>query len=88
MNYQQIIEHGNRVLSLNNVKSSRLDSELILSKILNKNREQILINLKDELNQNQIDKYDFYLSRRRQKEPMAYILGYKYFVKLFLPVSK
>ena len=81
MNYQQIIEHGNRVLSLNNVKSSRLDSELILSKILNKNREQILINLKDELNQNQIDKYDFYLSRRRQKEPMAYILGFKHFWK-------
>ena len=29
--------------------SSRLDSELLLSKILNKNREEILINLDQEI---------------------------------------
>ena len=81
MNYQQIIEYGSKVLSFESIKTSRLDSELILSKILNKKRDQILINLKNRLNQNQIDKYEFYLSRRKKKEPMAYILGFKHFWK-------
>ncbi len=81
MNYQQIIEYGNKVLSLNNIKTSKLDSELILSKTLKQSRAQILINLNNKLNKNQINNYQSYLLRRKQREPMAYILGFKHFWK-------
>ena len=45
MNYQEILNQGSEILRANNIKSSNLDCELILSKILNKPREEILINL-------------------------------------------
>ena len=45
MNYQEILSIGNQILKDNNIKSSNLDCELILSKILNKTREEILTNL-------------------------------------------
>ena len=45
MNYQKILNIGNQILKDNNIKSSNLDCELILSKILNKTREEILTNL-------------------------------------------
>ena len=49
MNYLQAINYGNKLLKLNNLKSYNLDSELLLSKVLNYSREKILINLNDKI---------------------------------------
>jgi len=81
MNYQEILEIGSRNLKINNIKNFNLESELILSKVLNKSREQILINFRNFINKNHINKFNKYLIRRIKKEPMAYILGFKYFWK-------
>ena len=81
MNYQEILERGNRALKTNKIKNPNLDSELILSKVLNKTREQILINFNDFINQKQLQKFNNYLSRRKKNEPIAYILGLKHFWK-------
>tara|TARA_B100001250_G_scaffold395604_1_gene400697 strand:+ start:689 stop:1537 length:849 start_codon:yes stop_codon:yes gene_type:complete len=81
MNYQNTLNAGIQALKKNNIVNPNLDSELLLSKVLNKNREEILINLKNKINKQQLDEFNFYLSRRKKKEPIAYILGYKYFWK-------
>ena len=47
MNYQEILDIGSRNLKINNIKNFNLESELILSKVLNKSREQILINFRN-----------------------------------------
>jgi len=88
MNYQNILDYGNNILSLKNIKTSKLDCELILSDILNKTREEILINLNEKIDQKQIKKFEFYLSKRKKKEPIAYILGYKHFWKHKFKVDK
>ena len=81
MNYQEILERGKVALKTNKIKNPNLDSELILSKVLNKTREQILINFNDFINQKQLQKFNNYLSRRKKNEPIAYILGLKHFWK-------
>ena len=81
MNYQEILDRGSRALKTNKIKNPNLDSELILSKVLNKTREQILINFNDFINQKQLQKFNNYLSRRKKNEPIAYILGFKHFWK-------
>jgi len=88
MNYQQILYKANKFLKTNRVKNPKLDSELLLSKVLNKKREKILINLKDKLNPQQINKFNFYLFRRKNKEPISQILGFKYFWKYKFVVDK
>ena len=81
MNYNQILKNGKNYLKKNKIKNAHLDVELILSKVLNRNREQIILNLNKNLKNTEIMKFKHYLFRRYQNEPMAYILGYKYFWK-------
>ena len=45
MNYQQILNKASKQLQFKNLKSPKLDSELILAKTLNVCREEILLNL-------------------------------------------
>ena len=66
-------------LSKKKIESSRLDSELILSKILNKKREEVLINLSQEINERDHLMYNNLIYRRSLNEPVAYILEKKEF---------
>ena len=88
MNYQQILNKGNKILREHNIKNTNLDCELILSKILNKSREEILINLNDEINENKINQFIFHLNKRKKKNPIAHILGFKYFWKYKFYINK
>ncbi len=81
MNYNEILNNGRNYLKKNRIKNPQLDSELLLSKVLNKRREDILINSKKILKKQDIRKFYDYLFRRKQNEPIAYIIGYKYFWK-------
>ena len=81
MNYNQILKKGENYLKRSKIKNPNLDSELILSKVLNKKREEILLNTNNKLKNRDILKFENYLQRRFLKEPIAYILGYKYFWK-------
>ena len=81
MNYSQILKKGEDFLKKSKIKNPNLDTELILSKVINKKREEILLNTNNKLKIKDIIKFKNYLLRRHQKEPIAYILGYKYFWK-------
>ena len=88
MNYQDILNEGSKILKENNIKNPSLDCELILSKILKKTREEILINLNDCINDKARNQFIFYLNKRKQKNPMAYILGFKFFWKYKFYINK
>ena len=88
MNYIQILKKGENFLKKNKIKNPYLDTELILSKVVNKKREEILLNTYTKLKKTDIKKFKNYLFRRYQKEPMAYILGYKHFWKHKFLINK
>jgi release factor glutamine methyltransferase len=79
MNALEVINFGTKELKQKKIVSSRLDSEILLSKILNKNREEVLINLDQEICQKYLSKYKELIARRSQNEPVAYILKEKEF---------
>jgi release factor glutamine methyltransferase len=79
MNALDLINFGTKELKQKKITSSRLDSELLLSKILNKNREEILTNLEQEICQKYLSEYKRLIARRSQNEPVAYILEEKEF---------
>ena len=81
MNYSQILKKGENILKKNKIKNPYLDVELILSKVVSRKREEILLNTHNKLKHTDIIKFNHCLLRRQHKEPMAYILGYKYFWK-------
>ena len=75
----ELIKTGSNLLKERNIPSFILDSELLLSKTLNKSREEILINLEKVLDNRDIHVFKEFLKRRSKSEPIAYILGEKEF---------
>ncbi len=80
-NIQSILNMGCSFLKENRINSYQIDSELLLSKVLNKNREYLLLNHTDCLNNELLEKFKVLLNRRKKKEPLAYILNHKEFWK-------
>ena len=79
MKVSEIIKIGSNLLKEKKIQSHILDSELLLSKTLNKSREEILINLDQKIDKKNISTFKEYLQRRSKCEPMAYILEEKEF---------
>ena len=75
----ELIKIGTKLLKEKNIPSYILDTELILSKSLNKSREEILINLEQNINKKSLTDFTEYLIRRSKKEPIAYVLEEKEF---------
>ena len=88
MKVLEAIKAGSKLLKEKNISTYILDSELLLSKSLNKPREEILINLEQNLNKKVLEDFNKYLLRRSKKEPIAYLLGEKEFWSKKFFVSK
>ena len=84
----EIIKWGSNLLKEKKIPSYILDSEMLLSKTLNKPRENILINLDQKINKKKISTFKNYLMRRSKNEPMAYILEEKEFWSKKFNVNK
>jgi release factor glutamine methyltransferase len=79
MNISELLNLGSKVLKLNNITTHQLDSELVLSNLLKKKRETLLINLNEQVSKNIIFDFEKLMIRRATKEPLAYILKKKEF---------
>jgi release factor glutamine methyltransferase len=88
MNLQQILAKASCHLKLKNIKSFKLDSELLLAKTLNVSREEVLLNLDKIISQTDIKNYNYYLNLRNQYKPIAHIFKYKFFWKYKFFVNK
>ena len=73
------IKIGSKLLKEKNIPSYILDSELLLSKSLNKSREELLINFEQDINKKDFANFNKHLIRRSKKEPVAYLIGEKEF---------
>ena len=79
MNALKLINIGSGVLKEKKIISHILDSEILLSKVLKKSREEMLISLEQIIEKKDILKFRNYLNRRSKNEPVAYILEEKEF---------
>ena len=64
MIYGEILKKVKNFLKKNKIKNPYLDTELILSKVTDKNREEILLNTNKKLKNKDIIKFENYLFRR------------------------
>lgn len=68
--------------------SPQLDCQLILASILDCSREWVISHSEDRICDNQIIEFNNMMNRRKQGEPIAYLLGYKDFWDLRFKVDK
>ena len=79
MEVLKLITDGSKILEKRNIASHKLDSEILLSKVLKKDRNRLLLNLNQLAQEEDIRNFNALIRRRSKREPIAYILREKEF---------
>jgi len=79
MNVSNLLKVGSNILKKNNIHTNQLDAEILLSKLMNKKRERLIINSDENVSNEIIRDYNTLLERRSKKEPIAYIVNQREF---------
>ena len=79
MDIRETLNKGISILKRNKVLTPQLDSEILLSKSINKDKKHIILNLKKVLNFKKLKKFDDLIKRRAKGEPIAYLTNKKEF---------
>jgi release factor glutamine methyltransferase len=79
MNIKNTLTYGQKILKSFNINSSILDSELLLAKVIKKNRQHIVLNLKENIDKNSLKLFSKLIKRRKKGEPIAYLTNKKEF---------
>ena len=87
MNFENALFEANRILRENNIKSSKLDSEILLSKVIKKDRKFIILNLDKFLSNLHYKKFKNLISQRLAGKPIAHIIEKKDFWKYEFKIS-
>ena len=88
MNIFEAIKKGDAILRESGIKSYKIDSEILMSRVIKKNRADIILNSKNELSQKDYNLYENLIIQRSKQKPIAYLTGKKEFWKYEFSVTK
>ena len=81
MNIDTAIRNAFLDLKNKNIKSALLDSEILMSKVLNQDRSKIILNLERKLDNKDYKLFRKLIISRLKNKPIAYLIGKKFFWK-------
>ena len=81
MNIENILNEGIDILQKNKIANPQLDSEILLSNSIKRDKKHIILNPKEILNLEQLGKFKSLIERRKKGEPIAYLINKKEFWK-------
>ncbi|MDC1129296.1 peptide chain release factor N(5)-glutamine methyltransferase [Candidatus Pelagibacter sp.] len=88
MNIEKTLNQGINILKKNNIPNPYLDSEILLSESINEDKKFIILNSKKILNNKQLDIFNSFIDRRKNGEPIAYLVKKKEFWKNEFYINK
>jgi len=81
MNIENTLNEGINILQKNKISNPQLDSEVLLSSSIKRDKKHIILNPKEFLSSKQLDKFKSLIERRKKGEPIAYLINKKEFWK-------
>jgi len=81
MNIKSLLQESSKTLRENNISSYKLDSEILMSKILRKDRKFLILNQSFKLDEARLKIFKNLIEQRAKGKPVAYLVGSKYFWK-------
>ena len=88
MKIKTAIYNAYQKLKDNNIKSALLDSELLMSNVICKSREYIILNMNKEISKKDFDNYQNIINQRSVGKPVAHLINNKFFWKYEFFVNK
>ena len=81
MDIQTAISKGTKTLKDKLITTANLDSEILMAKVLNRDRKYILLNSLLKLSERDLKFYKFLIRKRLLRKPIAYLTNKKFFWK-------
>jgi|TARA_X000001036_G_C20669378_1_gene801894 release factor glutamine methyltransferase len=81
MNIENILIEGTNALQASRIANPQIDSEILLSNSINKDKKYIILNPKELLSTRQLTNFKNLIERRKKGEPVAYLISKKGFWK-------
>ncbi len=81
MNIQSAIIKGAKILKNNLISTAFLDSEILLAKVIGKNKKYIVLNSQKKLSKTEINNFKSLINQRSFRKPIAYLTNKKFFWK-------
>ena len=81
MNIRLAILEGTNILKDRFIKTAKLDTEILMAKVLGKNREYVVLNNNKTLKEKNLNYFKELIQERASKKPIAYLLNKKCFWK-------
>ena len=79
MNINLAVSQGLKILRKNYIPNAQLDSEILLAKTINKDRNYLLLNSKNILNTKELKNFYTLIQKRSSGKPVAYLTNKKFF---------
>ena len=79
MNIYAAIKEGSKILKRNDIKYPDLDCEILLAKVLKKQRESLILNLDERIHKENFEIYKNLINQRSAGKPIAYLIKKKNF---------
>ena len=81
MDLRSALKKGQSILIDNNIISAKLDSEILMSQAIKKNKKFIILNLHKEIKKKDLDYFENLIQERAKSKPIAQIIKKKDFWK-------
>ena len=81
MNIHQALERADKFLKKKHIPSSMLDSEILMLKVINKDKKFLILNSKKNLSKKILSNFSDLIKKRSRGEPIAYLTNKKFFWK-------
>ena len=81
MDIQSALKKGQSILIDNNIISAKLDSEILMSQAIRKDKKFIILNLHKQIKKRDLDYFDNLIQERAKSKPIAQIIKKKDFWK-------
>ena len=88
MNIQSAIIEGTKILNEKSILTANLDAEILLAKVIKKDRKYLVLNSKKKLSKIEFNTFKKFITKRSLREPIAYLTNKKFFWKSEFYVTK
>ena len=79
MNIQSAIIEGANILKNKSINSAKLDSEILLASVIDKDRKYLILNNDQNIQEKNLIHFQKLISKRSFREPIAYLTNKKHF---------
>jgi len=88
MNIQSVIKKGQLTLKSKKIKTAELDSHILLSEVINKEKKFLILNSEKKISKKNLDHFNTLINQRAKGKPVAYLIRKKDFWKYEFVVNE